>query len=338
MRYLAVPEMPRRGFRVSRLRPKYWAPEWHAVAESFPKPTRTLCGLQYLSEALWTWDQTMYGSRCSQCERLVPIKSVFSANASLTGLEGGSRVIVSRLHGRSLGGPVRALVGVVVIGLLILINIPLLVSGHSLIRGVVTGPSAPRSAAAIEAPSPTTTNITTTSVTTPSVTTNSQTTTTFAQLRQLALQSQQDQVSTAATLTAVSHPKTHGGTRQPATFKDTFLPISPVVIDGPTITATTATTGTTAPASTTTLPTPTTTLPTPTTTLPTPTTTLPTPTTTLPTPTTTLPTPTTTLPTPTTTLPTPTTTLPTPTTTVPTPTTTVPTPTTTPTATTQPVA
>jgi len=262
MRYLAVPEMPRRGLMVSLLRPSYWAPEWHAVAESFPKPTKTLCGFQYLSEALWTWDQTMSGSRCAQCERLVPVISVSPADAALTALEGGSGVIVSRLHGRSLVG----LVGVVVIGLLILVGVSLaLVSGHSSTPRGVTERSALPSVAAIQAPSP--------PPTTTSVTTNSQPNTTIARLRQLVLQSQQDQASSKAKLTSVSHPKSHGGTRQPATFKDTFVTISPVVIDGPTTTATTATTGTTVPAPTTTIPTPTTTIPTPTTTIPTPTTT-----------------------------------------------------------------
>ena len=70
MRYLAVPEMPRRSLWASLLRRSHW-PEWHAVADTAPKPIRTLCGSPYTSEAHRTWDQTMSGARCLQCEGLV---------------------------------------------------------------------------------------------------------------------------------------------------------------------------------------------------------------------------------------------------------------------------
>jgi len=46
-------------------------PEWHAVAETIPKPIKTLCGAAYATEAHRTWDQTASGARCPQCARLV---------------------------------------------------------------------------------------------------------------------------------------------------------------------------------------------------------------------------------------------------------------------------
>ena len=156
MRYLAVPEMPRRGLIFSLFRRRYWAPEWHAVAESFPPPIKTLCGSQYSSEALWTWDQTMSGSRCPQCERLVLAVSGSPANPSLMPLERVGRVLVSRLHGR-------ALVGLVAAGILIVVGVPLaLVSAHSSTARGVTEHSALPPVAAIQAPSssPTTTSVT----------------------------------------------------------------------------------------------------------------------------------------------------------------------------------
>jgi hypothetical protein len=72
MRYLAVPEMPRhRGFWALIRHWGLWAPEWHAVADTIPTSTRTVCGSPYTSEAYRTWGQTMSGDRCLQCERMV---------------------------------------------------------------------------------------------------------------------------------------------------------------------------------------------------------------------------------------------------------------------------
>lgn len=71
MRYLAVPEMPRRSFLFALRHRGHSMPEWHAVAETIPKPMKTLCGTPYLSEAHRTWDQTASGARCPRCERLV---------------------------------------------------------------------------------------------------------------------------------------------------------------------------------------------------------------------------------------------------------------------------
>jgi hypothetical protein len=83
MRYLAVPEMPRRN-RFDSIRHWGHSPaEWHAVVDTHPKPAHTVCGLAYTAEAHRTWDQTMSTGRCSDCERLVP--------AADTAMVGGSR-------------------------------------------------------------------------------------------------------------------------------------------------------------------------------------------------------------------------------------------------------
>ena len=79
MRYLAVPEMPRRN-RFDSIR--HWGhvpAEWHAVADTHPKPAQTVCGLGYTAEAHRTWDQTTSGARCPECERLVAIKPAKAA-------------------------------------------------------------------------------------------------------------------------------------------------------------------------------------------------------------------------------------------------------------------
>jgi len=71
MRYVAVPEMPRRSLWAS-LRPwSHLRAEWHAVTDGPIKPTETLCGVPYTAEAHRTWDQTMSEARCPQCQRLV---------------------------------------------------------------------------------------------------------------------------------------------------------------------------------------------------------------------------------------------------------------------------
>jgi len=80
MRYLAVEEMARPGFWTSLRHRGSGAPTWHAVTESAPGPTTTLCGLPYTSEALRTWDQIPVAARCPQCERMVAgAKNVRSA-------------------------------------------------------------------------------------------------------------------------------------------------------------------------------------------------------------------------------------------------------------------
>jgi hypothetical protein len=70
MRYLAVSEMPRRSLWDS-VRRGHRKLQWHAVADTAPKPIKTLCGMSYASEAHRTWDQTMPAARCPQCHRLV---------------------------------------------------------------------------------------------------------------------------------------------------------------------------------------------------------------------------------------------------------------------------
>jgi len=75
MRYLAVPEMPPQSFWASLRHRGHLAPQWHAVADSFPKPIKTLCGLSYTAEAHRTWDQTMSAGRCPSCETLVKTAS-----------------------------------------------------------------------------------------------------------------------------------------------------------------------------------------------------------------------------------------------------------------------
>ena len=75
MRYLAVAEMPRRTLLTSIRHFGHMSPEWHAVADSHPKPIKTLCGLSYTSEAHRTWDQTMATGRCPHCERLLSMSN-----------------------------------------------------------------------------------------------------------------------------------------------------------------------------------------------------------------------------------------------------------------------
>jgi len=71
MRYLAIPEMPRRSLWASLRHWGHWKAEWHAVADSPIKPIETLCGVPYTAEAHRTWDQTLSDARCPQCQRLV---------------------------------------------------------------------------------------------------------------------------------------------------------------------------------------------------------------------------------------------------------------------------
>jgi len=71
MRYLGVMEVRHRPLRGSLPFRSHWTPEWHAVADTSPKPIRTLCGFPYTSEAHRTWDQTTYAARCPQCQQLV---------------------------------------------------------------------------------------------------------------------------------------------------------------------------------------------------------------------------------------------------------------------------
>jgi hypothetical protein len=68
-----VPEMPRRSLLSSLRHRGHPMPEWHAVAETIPEPTKTVCGTPYFTEAHRTWDQTASGARCPRCERLVEI-------------------------------------------------------------------------------------------------------------------------------------------------------------------------------------------------------------------------------------------------------------------------
>jgi hypothetical protein len=75
MRYLAVAEMPRRNLMASIRNRGHWSPIWHAVADTSPKPIKTLCGQSYTSEAHRTWDQTMSPSRCPHCERRLVLAS-----------------------------------------------------------------------------------------------------------------------------------------------------------------------------------------------------------------------------------------------------------------------
>jgi hypothetical protein len=70
MRYLAVPEMPRRHFWES-FRYRARMAEWHAVADCSPQPVEALCGFLYASEAHRTWDQTLHDAQCPRCQRLV---------------------------------------------------------------------------------------------------------------------------------------------------------------------------------------------------------------------------------------------------------------------------
>jgi hypothetical protein len=70
MRYLAVAEMPPHGFWSSLRHRGQAARRWHAVADTFPKPIKTLCGFSYAAEAHRTWDQTTWSARCPTCQRL----------------------------------------------------------------------------------------------------------------------------------------------------------------------------------------------------------------------------------------------------------------------------
>jgi hypothetical protein len=70
MRYLAIPEMPPHSFWASLRHRGRWVPNWHAVADTYPKPIKTLCGLSYMAEAHRTWDQTAAAGRCPACDRL----------------------------------------------------------------------------------------------------------------------------------------------------------------------------------------------------------------------------------------------------------------------------
>ena len=70
MRYLAVPEMPHRTLWAALRDWGHATPEWHTVADSLPKPTKTLCGRSYTSEAHRTWDQTPFAARCPSCQWL----------------------------------------------------------------------------------------------------------------------------------------------------------------------------------------------------------------------------------------------------------------------------
>jgi hypothetical protein len=71
MRYLAVSELPRRSVWIWVRYLGHRTIQWHAVADSAPKPIRTVCGRSYSSEAHRTWDQTILSARCPQCHRLV---------------------------------------------------------------------------------------------------------------------------------------------------------------------------------------------------------------------------------------------------------------------------
>ena len=71
MRYLAVPEMPRRHLLVTFLRRTYWMPRWHAVTVTTQPNVNALCGFRYRSEPHRTWDQSTLATRCPKCERLV---------------------------------------------------------------------------------------------------------------------------------------------------------------------------------------------------------------------------------------------------------------------------
>ncbi len=66
MRYLAVPQLPRRRL----LRRRSQMALWHALADSSPQAVDALCGFRYSLEAHRTWDQTLPDARCEQCDRL----------------------------------------------------------------------------------------------------------------------------------------------------------------------------------------------------------------------------------------------------------------------------
>ena len=44
---------------------------WHAVTESTPAPTLTVCGRPITSEAYRTWEQAPTEGRCPDCQRAV---------------------------------------------------------------------------------------------------------------------------------------------------------------------------------------------------------------------------------------------------------------------------
>jgi hypothetical protein len=71
MRYLAVSELSRRSFWIWVRHLGHRTLQWHAVADTAPKPIKTLCGRPYSSEAHRTWDQTILSGRCPQCHHLV---------------------------------------------------------------------------------------------------------------------------------------------------------------------------------------------------------------------------------------------------------------------------
>ncbi len=71
MRYLAVPEMPGRDLWAWLRHRGDGAAQWHAVSDTSPRPTETLCGAPYTAEAHRTWDQTLPAARCPPCQRLV---------------------------------------------------------------------------------------------------------------------------------------------------------------------------------------------------------------------------------------------------------------------------
>jgi len=292
MRYLAVPEMPRRGWLDRLLRWGERKPKWHAVVESRRGPTKALCGSAVTSEAHRTWDQTESKGRCRTCERLVPVPPVSSGDPQPISSEKKRSVIVSRRHGYAL----RGLVGVCI---LILTGVSLsLVSGHSSTPhglGVRVAPTISPGepieippVAAIEASPPTTI-----------VSANDPSTTILARLRQLVLQSQGDQPAIPATLDSSAPLPSGVESLKSTTITDSSPTTRPTVTIAQAPPPTPVTTGTTAPtrvtttttSSTTTTSTPTAT----TTTAPSPTTT--TTTTSTPTP----PTTTTTSPTTTTT-------------------------------------
>ncbi len=95
MRYLAVPETPRRS-RLAAIR--HWghgAPQWHAVVDTNPKPIKTMCGLSYTTEAHRTWDQTMSAGRCPHCEQRV-ISAGKARSATFIGEPSPTRGVQSR--------------------------------------------------------------------------------------------------------------------------------------------------------------------------------------------------------------------------------------------------
>lgn len=87
MRYLAVPEMPRKSFWAS-LRHRRRLAEWHAVPDRPHQALETICGIPYASEAERTWDQTWPVVRCAQCELLMA--ATYMAQNVMAAAEGAS--------------------------------------------------------------------------------------------------------------------------------------------------------------------------------------------------------------------------------------------------------